>query len=78
VRGSDDGHRAVAIVESAAQLLHDTHQCGIRNERVWPESLVKLRLPDNARRLRQQRCEEVARFRRQVNVPVVARQLPPV
>src|SRR5262245_26848203 len=71
----DDGGRLIVIVQRAAELLDETNQRRIRDERPRPQLFVQLGLPDDAGCFRYQQRQEIEGFGRQVNGEIASRQL---
>jgi hypothetical protein len=75
--GSDDGRTWIPIAEFPSDLLDESDQCGIADERSGPEALMQLRLGDDAGRLADQEHEQIECFRREVHDSVIAPHLAP-
>lgn len=77
MRGPDDGRTWIPIAELPADLLDESHQRGIADERPGSQTLMQLRFWDNARCLVDQEHEQIECFRREVHGRVMAAHLAP-
>jgi hypothetical protein len=73
--GPDDRRTGIPIADFPPDLLDESHQRGIADERSGPEALMQLRLRDDARCLADQEHEQIEGLRREVHDRVIAAHL---
>jgi hypothetical protein len=77
MRCPDYGRARIPIVELPPDLLDESYQRGIADERSGPETLMQFGLGDDARRLIDQEREQIECLRREVHDRVMAAHLAP-
>jgi hypothetical protein len=76
VRRTDDRRLGVASAQCPTKFFHESHERPVRHERSRPESLVQFGLSYHARRFVCQQGQQVERFGRQMDLDLIARELP--